>query len=157
MRPKTLSRLVKRYATFRSYLMTVSTCSWLIRLIYCSFTRTLRATIRSSTHPYLRTINNNFPVSFYIKIYTPDVWENYRRLSKYMCIKFNTIFCLVKQIRISRTLCSEQKSRSSGQLCRFPDANLLSFPSNPPSIFWDIKSKLRLLYFFTLTLYLVSH
>lgn len=38
--------------------------------VYRSFTRTLHAINRTSTHPYLRT-TNKFPVSFYIKIYIP--------------------------------------------------------------------------------------
>jgi len=37
--------------------------------VYCSFTRTIHATIRTFTHAYLRTIHNIFPVSFYVKIY----------------------------------------------------------------------------------------
>jgi len=39
--------------------------------VYCSLTWTLHATIRTSTHPYLRIIHNNFADSFYIKIYIP--------------------------------------------------------------------------------------
>ena len=37
--------------------------------VYCSLTRILHATIRTFTHPYLRTIHNVFPVSFYVYIY----------------------------------------------------------------------------------------
>ena len=37
--------------------------------VYCNFTRTLHATIRTFTQPYLRTIHNILPVPFYVKIY----------------------------------------------------------------------------------------
>ena len=48
--------------------------------VYCSCTRTLHATIRTSTHPYLRTIHNIFPVSSYIKIYIQGLSKRFEHL-----------------------------------------------------------------------------